>query len=227
MDEQIIILGDAETTRESDALAGAPFSLSPGSQVDIPDVHPTQVPVPQRIIVRELTIDESDSAGPFVFKQPDQSHPCTQLSDISQMITRIRTNSYVHRPNAAPYDRPLDLNLQVSTCFIIRLSPKWAWRFSSTLKGAMLGQLPPGEKNNYYNLRHVLDSGVEGPDPFDEVEFCRLIYFVATPVSAGFEHAFNLNIEFVYPGGTVPSKKPNTVPIVIDPDVRHPGGSAD
>jgi hypothetical protein len=198
--------------------AAAPFySLSPGGQIEIPEV--TVPPVPNRIVVRELTVDESSPIGPIMFKQPDKSHPCGDPADITQMINRLLAGPYNHNPDAQRYVKPLDLNLGVSTCFIIRLDPSFNWRFSSKLRGVMLGPVKVGDENYYSNLRHVLDDGTESPNPFAS-QSCRMIYFIGEAIPAGLPHPFNLNIEFVY-------GIDNTVPIVIDPDIRHPGGSAD
>lgn len=42
----------------------------------------------------------------------------------------------------------------------------------------------------------------------------------------GFDHPFNLMVEFVYPDGDGANKE-NAIPIPIDPDIRHPGGSGE
>ena len=107
------------------------------------------------------------------------------------------------------------------------------WRFNPKEPGATLGKFEdpnlPAEMDNYYRLRHVIRRGTSGhvaqAGPFgDHADYCRLIYFVGRPVvGREFWHAFNLNVEFVFDDG--PNGEINTLPIVIDPDVRYPGGS--
>ncbi len=212
------------------------FSLSSDglSQVDIPrsDPQTNPLPTPERIIVRKLTLAFGPT-GPFAYSNPDRYHPCTKFGDVADMIDRIMADNYDPQAEAAPYFRPLDLHLGATTCFIIRLDKDISWRFGRTLKGATLGQGKfdfPDDVKNYYDLRHVWkdETTMQTYDELDQCtehsQYCRLIYFIAKPVvGRGFNHAFNLNVEFVYPDGA--AGEINTLPIVIDPDVRYPGGS--
>jgi hypothetical protein len=211
-----------------EVLREAFFSLDPTAQVDIPEVPPNQVPLPVRIIAREIDIIGGPN-GPIGYVNPDQSHPCPDFNAIQAMVASITNNGYNAQPLSAPYQRPMDLSLRAPTCFIFRLSDNWSWRFSYKAKGATLGKNVGTDIQNYYNLRHVLDDGSQQADPFPHNRFCRLIYFIARPIagvpndpSKVFNHSFNLNIEMVYPDHL---GLPNTIPIVIDPDVRYPGGS--
>jgi hypothetical protein len=215
---------------DPEALRGAFSSLDPSAQIHIPEVPVNQVPVPVRIIVREIDIIGGPLApGPIGYVNPDQAHQCTSLADVQTMVDTIRINAYNPQIPSAPYPRPMDLSLRAPTCFIFRLSRNWNWRFSQKARGATLGKNVGTDILNYCNLRHVLGNGTEQPDPFPHNEVCRLIYFFAKPIPgamggppATFNHSFNLNIEIVYPddGGVA-----NTIPILIDPDVRYPGGS--
>ncbi len=196
-------------------------------QVPIPEIGPEAVPVPSRIIVRTIGFEEGANGG-FVFVAPDEAHPCDGFDDIHHMVGDIRNGGYTPGPPVELYHRPLDLNLSADTCFILRLGGSWPWRFRHLIDAVTLG--PEADQDNYFNLRHVLDDDVGRREPFPHLDRCTLCYFIARPPQdvidnpgeAEFADPFNLNIDFVYPdGGT----KPNTVPVVIDPDVRYPGGS--
>lgn len=213
----------------AEVLVSSFFNMDSTSQIDIPEVKPGEVPLPNRIIVRTLDIVPG-RGGPVAYLLPDQAHPCTGVNDISNLINLIIADQYNPQTNAAAYERPLDLNLSVPTCFIIRLSDSWNWRFSHKVRAVTLGQAVGTAKDNYYNLRHVVPGQIDQNDPFPHQVSCRLAYFVAKPVagvpqdpSVEFHHPFNLNIEIVFPDDS--KGNPNTIPIIVDPDIRHPGGS--
>ncbi len=205
------------------------FNMDSTTQIDIEETMPAGFPVPQRIIVRQLDF-VAGAGGPLVWLQPDRSHPCNSLADVAQMITAVRTPmGYDANHGAAAYYRPLDLNLDRPTCFIIRLSDNWNWRFSHKARGATLGPNVATNPANYCNLRHVLADGTEQYDAFDHPLACRIIYFFARPPAGNpipqFQNSFNLNVELMYGGGG--GAEINSIPIVIDPDIRFPGGSGD
>lgn len=204
------------------------FNMDSTTQIDIPRDRPATFPIPERIIVRQLDI-VGGAGGPIVWLQPDRSHACNSLADVAQMVTAVRLPlGYNANLPAAAYHRPLDLNLDRPTCFIIRLSNTWNWRFSHKAKGATLGPNVATNPANYCNLRHVLADGTEQYDAFNHPLECKIIYFFARPPvdpPADFQNSFNLNVELLYAGGA--PGEINSIPIVIDPDIRFPGGSGD
>lgn len=228
--------------REAETLAPAPDSDLPPSdtvvdldmisvgldttiQTDITPGIPVGFPLPTRVIVREIEIAEN-AMGPLVYRRPDRATVVQDDSDIRDIIKDIRDDDYDYQEDVPTFFKPLDLNLSAPTCFIIRLTGGLNWRFSHKTKGATLG--PTADPTNYCNLMHVYDDNVGQPGPHPHGKYCRMIYFYAKPPAGTptprFKHAFNLNIEFVYPDG-IDDDRINTIPIVIDPDVRHPGGS--
>jgi hypothetical protein len=200
------------------------FNMDSTTQIDIPRDRPATFPIPERIIVRTLDVI-SAAAGPIGWLEADQSHPCHSLADVANMVAAVREGRFDPRPRAAAYHRPLDLNLSRPTCFIIRLSSSWRWRFSHKAKGASLGPNVNTDPTNYCQLRHVLDNGTEQYPQFDHPDECKIIYFFAKPPTGNFNNSFNLNIELMFEGVDV--DEINSIPIVIDPDIRFPGGSGD
>lgn len=181
---------------------------------------------PQRVVVREIDMAPPGSLYPFVLHRPDRSHP---IDDLAEIIESIREDRYQRKYPVNQYYRPLDMKLSVPTCFVFFLSSRWNWRFSSKSKGALLGDIEADLRKNYTKLRHVLDDNEGSPDRHPHDKFCKIIYFNANPPATpvpDFNHPFDLMVEFVYPDGDGPNKQ-NTIPIVIDPDIRHPGGSGE
>lgn len=210
-------------------IGGRSINIDSTSQLDIPEMKPMDFPVPKRIVVRQLDLS-AGASGPITWRDPDEAHPCTSLEDVAKMVAAVRPRGgYNPLPEVEAYHRPLDLNLDRPTCFIIRLNPDWPWRFSHAgrkAKGATLGPEVATDQKNYCNLRHVLDDGSEQYEPFEHPKKCRILYFFAKPPTdpvQPFKNAFNLNIELLYPGG--PDTEINSIPIVIDPDIRFPGGT--
>jgi hypothetical protein len=180
-------------------------------------------PDPVRILVRHIDMVPRDQGGPFVFVGPDQAWPYS-ANRLTQILDGLRQGRYASRPPVSRCDRPLDVNCSDTTLFIFRLSDNWDWRFAAKAKGVTLGWFAnSGERDNYFDLRHVLDDSAGSEVPFEHPDMCKIVYFTAKKTPNSFAHAFNINVEIVYPDD--PLGNPNTLPIVIDPDVRHPGGS--
>jgi hypothetical protein len=214
---------------DHETLSIAFAAMDSTSQIEIPTGLPAQPP--ERIIVRELDF-MAGASGPLGFRQPDRPHACGSFADVQDLVARIVDPNRGYDPNrpSIPYKRPLDVSLRAPTCFIFRLSDNWNWRFSRSTKAATLGPNVGVNILNYGGLRHVLPNLPHQEGPFTRHDqFCKLIYFFARPVAGnptpGFNHAYNLNIELVFPDDD--QGNPNVIPIVIDPDVRHPGGSGD
>lgn len=225
------MLQDNQFTYEKVEIGGRAFNIDSTSQIDIQEEMPTNFPVPERIVVRELDLS-SGANGPIAWREPDLAHPCDDLTDVERMVAALllpdgQPGSFDPMPAAMPYYRPLDLNLSIPTCFIIRLNPAWPWRFSHKAKGATLGPDVSTDPDNYCHFRHVRGDGTEQWRQFDHPDECRMVYFFARPPAGNptppFRNAFNLNVELLYPGG--PAAEINSIPIVIDPDIRFPGGT--
>lgn len=114
---------------------------------------------------------------------------------------------------------PLDIDLSGEPIWLIyMLAEPSNMRFSAVLKAMTHKQI---EHRPYYGgLRHVTKS-VESSRP---LAGCRLIYLAAAPpATASYRHGFNFNVELEQEPGL--DGNPRSLPIEIDPDIRHPGGS--
>lgn len=184
--------------------------------------------IPQHIVVRQIDMAPAGSDYPFVFKSPDRRYQYTP-NNLQNIVAQLLDGTY--RPNGMvnQYYRPLDVKLSATTCFVFHLVDSWPWRFSSKQDGATIGESLSSVQQRYANLRHFID--VNGsPTHYPHDQFCRTICFTADPELDAmsnvipFQHLFNLVVEFVYPDGDAPNVE-NVIPVIIDPDIRYPGGS--
>jgi hypothetical protein len=107
---------------------------------------------------------------------------------------------------------PLDLNSEVPCYFVLELDAQHNWQFQHD-GPAITGKTHLHDK--YCELRHVHKGS--GHDPADG---CKLIYFAAIDPPGKEKpgkHPFNFHVEFLQAGG-------KRLPIIIDPDIRWPGG---
>lgn len=186
------------------------------TQVPIREVTAND-PVPEQILVRQIGLVEGPG-GPFGFIGPDAPRPYSEQA-FNRILDDLLEGNYAPEESVDLFNRPLDVNCSATTLFIFYLSNQRDWRFTRRARAITLGDFDKQEQQNYYGLRHVVDEGITGAPPTSD---CRIAYFIAKKTSDRFAHPFNLNIELVY---TTDTEGENTVPMVIDPDVRYPGGS--
>ena len=175
-------------------------------------------PVPTKILVRQIGLVDGPG-GPFGFIGPDATRPFS-VQAFDRIIDDLLEGSYAPMPSAPLFNRPLDVNCSDTTLFIFYLSSQRDWRFTRRARAVTLGDFDEQEQKNYYGLRHVTNEGISGAPPL--TSDCKIAFFTAKKSSDRFAHPFNLNIELLYTSDT---EGENTVPMVIDPDVRYPGGS--
>jgi len=181
----------------------------------------------QKIVVRELGFVPLSDRGPFGYISRGLPYTYSAGGLIS-ILTQLRNGSFQANGSLNPGARPLDLTLNEQTCFVLFMrslgDANCDWRFSTEAKAIMLGDFKTydSEKSGYFNLRHVHPGGGESPDHYAPGDQCRIVYFFAKrPTRTEFFHPININIEMVYPPDQAGNK--NTVPIIIDPDIRYPG----
>ena len=173
---------------------------------------------PEQVIYRELTI-EAD--GAVRYRNIDRPTPTSgpDFQGIEDFVRRIALSGYER--NAPDEEEPkyLDIVVGKPSYIVIELSPQLSWHFSSGNPAITLGARDPNlpdPDSLYGRLLYVDDNGGIHDHPHMP---CRLAYFAAKPVlgtaEAPYLRSINFNVEV--PGGTL---------IVIDPDIRFPGGSS-
>ena len=125
---------------------------------------------------------------------------------------------------------PLSLNNQGLTYIVYRLSDK-NWQFCRNHPPFSMGPKLQG-KEIYCEARRVTPWGTGErvvevrPGEWEPVrDECSVAYFIADGwkaqgITGIYTHAINIHVDLVFPGQT-----PAYTPLIIDPDVRHPGGS--
>lgn len=109
---------------------------------------------------------------------------------------------------------------------VLKLSSRHNWQFSSSCAPFMMDRSDEG-KNRFFEARRFDPTGnvIDGAVVQDG---CKFAYFIVDPTkfktnSQGeFQHRFNIHIDLLEMNGSLID---NRIPIIIDPDVRHPGGN--
>jgi hypothetical protein len=201
-------------------------------------LHPVRAnwpyPAPKRFIVRELSA-KIEGGLQFFYKNPGLAKkvPAGGLACAIAEILNPPPMGLIERIVAAAaalvkpklkQQTPLDLNIHGEPAFVfLRLDPTLNLRFDSdeaaiSLKDARVG-------NHYGGLQYVLEDGTVLSEP---AAGCKLVYFAVSPPllvkGEEYRHGFNFHLELdqLSPSAT---SEISVLPIIIDPDVGHPGGS--
>lgn len=213
----------ATALREPDVSQAAPTN-------DLAPVRSEQpFEAPERYIFRELSM-KLEGELQFFYKDPGLAQPLPE-GGIAAVVAGILNPP---APAAAvmaaavaaavTQETPLDLNIHGDPAFVVlRLDPALNWRFDSDEAAVSLKDA--GVADHYGGLRHVLADGTIQAEP---AVGCKLVYFAAKPPVLGpdekYRHGFNFHIELVQASSSSTSGD-SILPIILDPDVGHPGGS--
>lgn len=217
-------LNDPTITTDTMTATSAAFGESDPVSEEMREDWDTERPWPTRYIVRTIDLVEVQVAEgtqvvtelrPF-FREDTVPQPLTQ--GISQVI----------KDNAVPGSTtgtyaPIDLVLEGDPVFVVFVLGKPNnIRFHPSRKG--ITHKNPDDRNRYGYLRHAKVTGGNYEEDEGPLNDCRIIYFIADPLYPSqptYKHDFNLNVRLLQPAqnGT-----PRFLDLVIDPDVRYPGG---
>jgi hypothetical protein len=184
---------------------------------------------PERYIFRELSM-KLEGGLQFFYKNPVLSRDVPPgglakvIADILNPAPPAPALFAAAAAGVGAEETPLDLNIHGDPAFVfLRLDPTLNLRFDSDEAAVSLKDA--GVADHYGGLRYVLEDGTVQPEP---ATGCKLVYFAAKPpvLADGeeYRHGFNFHLELVQvsPSATSPD---SILPIIIDPDVGHPGGS--
>lgn len=124
-------------------------------------------------------------------------------------------------------DTHLSLNAEAPLLLylVFKLSDNWQWQFSSDFYPFMISSDDAG-KHIFVDAKRFDSGGNIAAFPGKIVEGSRYAFFIWNgtnlPSSPDFQHRFNIHLEFLEMAGTSVHSK---IPIIVDPDVRHPGGT--
>jgi hypothetical protein len=148
------------------------------------------------------------------------------LQDFRDLLRRVSTSNadFVGSPSPpqGQYDSPLSLDSKgVLTYVIFKLSDRH-WQFARKGPPITIGARGHGARA-YFNAIRVDAQGMPDPTPGAEKDNHKVAYFIVDgrqiPAPYPYPHPFNLHVDLRFTGGA------GHLPIVIDPDIRHPGGS--
>jgi hypothetical protein len=180
---------------------------------------------PSKIIVREIDIVISDN---MVSIDYSKTHKIINSSDIISFLKKLASGEFEF-DNYYPEKKPkMSLNIKQECYIIFKLSNK-NWQFSSQKRDPItLGSdIDYNDLKCYSDLNLVDAQGNIVAKPYSKTE-CRIAYcavdgeqLVKNHTNQGkYINSFNLNVEIYDPIN--PSM---VMPILIDPDIRNPGGS--
>jgi hypothetical protein len=179
-----------------------------------------QTDLPNRVLFREIILDLST---PDKIDVVYLDHQKATTESISAFVARKTPYPQPSRPKLDEKSSPLDLHCE-EDCFVaFMLSGFHNWWFS-TDGDCFTTKKDLGEK--YSDLVHVTNEGVAYPTGVPIPEGCKLLYFRARCNNSNHQDGFNLRIELDLGDATVGGKlEKRRTQLIIDPDIRFPGGS--
>lgn len=199
---------------------------------EIPD--DMTVTYPNYVIVREIDFEVRGSELWFFFsrwsldKNLNTTSNPESLAALGDVIDDIIEGGYqfdFEQPSIPKpvYTSPLSL-MNGRPSWIVYLLSNKNWQFVRRGRPITIGASVPGGK--YSNVRRVPGTGFVDANPgtpFDAglpVDGHKIAYFMAVGQASGYADSVNLHVDLIYEG---PKKR--YLPIMIDPDIRWPGGS--
>lgn len=144
---------------------------------------------------------------------------------IDQFIDQEARRATTRGGQVADPASPLDLNCREEAYIVFKLASDRNWQFTPDGAGFTT---KADEGGRYFNLVHAtFDTATQtviryrGGEPTGDG--CRLLYFRAKGSPMGYRDGFNLIVQLIL-DSTNPPLIRRTM-LVIDPDVRHPGGA--
>jgi hypothetical protein len=190
---------------------------------------------PTLATLREVSFAESNGHLRFFFSKWSNDFNIGS-NGISELCARILNGDDVwvnetEPPLVEPYDSPMSLQVEELRYVVYVLAPG-NWQFASRGYPLTMGTKGAG-KDTYYDAHRVWGQNPADADqgtPFDDDNVtprdgCKIAYMIADGLGSRsgepngkYVHRLNLHVDLLFG-----SKR---MPIMIDPDIRYPGGSA-
>lgn len=192
-------------------------------------------PQPYEAYMLEVTIDKSEAGIGFQYTQywhkafvtsGDPSHE-QFLKWISQLIKNPvagKKFSYFDRTPGLRKPTKMSFNCKNLVYLVFKLDPNINWRFSADAAPISMDKIWKG-KDVFFNATNLNTNGDEATPVKENTQ--KYAYMIAncpkgTPLSGQeIEARFNLHVDFVEGS----DNDDPYVPVIIDPDVRNPGGN--
>lgn len=187
------------------------------------------LPPPTIATVREIDIKINANKIETEYSRANYTVDINNFGGLGAVLQRVANNTLSLPDNPrpkAPYKSQLSLQNKTYCYVILKLTGK-NWQFSRDRDPFSIG-LSSTDPEVYFEPRKVDAQG--GIVPRGEVrDECRIAYFIADGATAyddatAYEDPFNLHLDLIDEDS---HGQPSPVPIIIDPDVRFPGGSGE
>jgi hypothetical protein len=189
---------------------------------------------PKWAIVREIDFEVSGRDLRFFFSRGAKNVNLAQTGSFEKLVDDILEGAFTWYgedvPIETPYDSPLSLQNKRLT-YVVYVLSDGNWQFARRGRPFTIGQraLPAqGKPNIYTNARRVAESykDADPGSPFEDEsapakDNCKLGFFIANGENRGtYTHPINIHVDLIFEG-----TKTRHMPLIVDPDVRYPGGS--
>lgn len=180
--------------------------------------------VPTRVIIREISFLMDSDGLQFLYRDASPASPLPS-GNIDTVIEQLAAG----RPlplsdmgvSAEGTDgTPLDLGVTGEPTYIVfKLDPRLNWHFSDN--DPVISHKNAADAPYYGGLRHVRPNGSYSALP---VADCMIVFLVAKPPEGEYKHGFNFHVDLIQKPH-LDHRQTRILPIIIDPDIRFPGGS--
>lgn len=179
---------------------------------------------PDKIIFRELTPEVRQGWINITYLEDNKPVQGDIAVFIRDLLKKPETTESVA---AAPMARPdpispLDLNCKTDCYLVFKLAEGWNWQFADS-GDCFTTKKPHGGK--YSDLVHVMPDGTEIGSGKPIGDGCMIVYVRARGKNANYKDGFNLTVELLV--GEDRSGAKRRTQIIIDPDIRNPGGGGE
>ncbi len=172
-----------------------------------------------KTIIREIEASITGNKFRLGYKNPQKSFDMSMEDAIRHVV------SGKYAPTEAQCDveiEPLSLNCAAPSNVVFTLSAKDNFQFATDADPI---QFKDGaNKDRYANFCRVAPDGTAYPfgKPYGSAEPCKMVTFEATAPTANYIDRFNFVVDVIHENK--PGKK-SPLRLLIDPDIRNPGGS--
>lgn len=194
--------------------------------LSIPDT--LSKPAPAIATIREVDITVAAGKIDAKFVKANYEVDLGDAGGLGEVLRKV-ANGSISMPDSAapkpPYETPLSLNNEKYCYVILKLSGK-NWQFSR--EGAPFSVGIDGWIADVYRRARRVDAQGTVVDPTAIQDGCKVAYLIADGQTASggtprdYRHPFNLHVDLIYQDSAT---NPSHMPIIIDPDIRWPGGS--
>ncbi|HMG47809.1 MAG TPA: nucleotide synthetase [Allosphingosinicella sp.] len=186
--------------------------------------------------VRELEIDGGADRIDARYSGANYDVDLANFGGLANVLLLLHNDGLDLTEDGAPkgkYKTPLSLKNR-KYCYVIfklkskKNNKKKNWQFSGEQQPFSI-IIDEWDKGKYYEARKVYNGIEQAKDA--KINGCMIAYFISDGAKAvdvapngEYSHGFNFNLDLIYKDS---DQKDSYMPIIVDPDIRFPGGSGE